>query len=96
MLHEILNIIPSLPEGVFVHLHDIFTPRDYPEDYVLKHMRLWNEQYILEALLTHSNRYNTVAALNYLKNEHYQPLAACCPYLRPISGPSSFYFQVAA
>jgi hypothetical protein len=42
------EILPSLKPGVIVHLHDIFIPNDYPA--VWKH-RLYNEQYILAAML---------------------------------------------
>jgi len=29
VLYEFLGIIPSLAKGVYVHIHDIFTPRNY-------------------------------------------------------------------
>ena len=47
---EYLEILPVLAPGVLVHIHDIFTPRDYPESWVKKDVRLWNEQYLLEAV----------------------------------------------
>jgi hypothetical protein len=50
-------------------LHDVFTPRDYLAGLVIKERRLWNEQYILEALLTSSSRFLVVAALNFLATE---------------------------
>jgi Methyltransferase domain len=94
VLFELLQVVPSLKEGVYVHVHDIFSPRDYLDTYVIDHMRLWNEQYMLEALLSHTDRYAVVAALNFLKHDHYEALRACCPYLKPVIEPSSFYFQV--
>jgi hypothetical protein len=42
------EIMPRLKSGVIVHLHDIFIPYDYPA--VWNH-RLYNEQYILAAML---------------------------------------------
>jgi Methyltransferase domain len=42
------EIMPNLKPGVIVHLHDIFIPNDYPA--VWNH-RLYNEQYILAAML---------------------------------------------
>ena len=41
--------------SVIVHVHDIFTPRDYPSAWVLDERRLYNEQYILEAFLSFNN-----------------------------------------
>ena len=43
-----LDVIPRLRKGVFVQLHDIFWPFDYPENWK---NRYYNEQYLLGALL---------------------------------------------
>jgi hypothetical protein len=42
------EVMPRLKPGVVVHIHDIFVPDDYPADWKL---RLYNEQYILAAML---------------------------------------------
>lgn len=94
VLTEYLEIFPSLRPGVLVHVHDIFTPYDYPKSWVVDDVRFWNEQYLLEALLTHSTRYEVVAALNFLKNSHYDALKRVCPYLDKNHEPGSFYFRV--
>jgi hypothetical protein len=52
---ELLEIVPRLRKGVLVHVHDIFTPAEYPREAVLNNLWFWAEQYMLEALLT-SNR----------------------------------------
>ena len=51
---EYLQILPRLPRGVWVHVHDIATPMDYPASVIVEQMKLWNEQYLLEAFLTHN------------------------------------------
>lgn len=43
-----LEILPSLPAGVWVHIHDITLPVDYGPDFV---ERYWSEQYMLAAYL---------------------------------------------
>jgi hypothetical protein len=43
-----LEILPSLPPGVLVHIHDIFLPLDYPPEW---NDRFYSEQYILAAML---------------------------------------------
>ena len=94
VLFEYLNIIPRLKSGVFVHVHDIFTPRDYLDEWVKNDVLFWNEQYLLEALLSNSKRYQVVASLNYLKHAHYSALSTVCPFLTNDREPGSFYFKV--
>ncbi len=94
VLKEYLEIIPSLKPGVIVHVHDIFTPRDYLDSFIREHVLMWNEQYILEALLSNSYRYEILCSLNYLHNNHYSNLKKCSPYLSKNMTPGSFYFRV--
>lgn len=96
VLYEYLELLPRLPPGVVVHVHDIFTPRDYPAAWVTGSVRFWNEQYLLEATLGASHRYEVVAALNMLRHDHFDALAAVCPFLRPEHEPGAFYFRVRA
>lgn len=93
VLYEYLTVIPSLNKGVYVHVHDIFTPHDYPESWVKENVLFWNEQYILEALLVGNQRLEIVAALNLLKHQHYSELHRVCNYLTPEREPGSFYFR---
>ncbi len=51
------EIIPKLKKGVIIHIHDIFTPKDYPEKWLINEHRFWNEQYLVEALMMNKNRY---------------------------------------
>lgn len=95
VLYEYLEIVPKLKKGVFVHVHDIFTPHDYLETWIKNNVFFWNEQYLLEALLSKNSSYEIVAALNYLKHEEYDALKKVCPYLDDSREPGSFYFKVA-
>lgn len=94
VLYEYLTILPQLPAGVLVHVHDIFTPRDYLARWLEQDVKFWNEQYILEALLGNSARYEIVAALNLLKHAHFEALKAVCPTLSVSQEPGSLYFRV--
>ena len=38
VVREYLEILPALPPGVLVHVHDIFLPWDYPRDMVVKNL----------------------------------------------------------
>ncbi len=95
VLHEYLTIIPGLQAGVYVHVHDIFTPRDYPAVWVRDNVSFWNEQYILEAMLGNNTSYQIIAALNYLFHEHFDSLKQACPVVTEKSEPGSFYFRTA-
>ena len=54
------DLFPRLKSGVYVHIHDIFLPFEYPYKWVVEQGRHWNEQYLLLALLTDSSRYEIV------------------------------------
>lgn len=97
VLREFHEIVPSLAPGVLVHVHDIYTPRDYPERYLRQQRRLWNEQYLLEAYLAFNSRAKVMCALNWLKHHHFDRLSAACPVLatRPDCEPGAFWFVTA-
>jgi predicted O-methyltransferase YrrM len=82
VLFEFLEILPELKSGVIVHVHDIFTPKDYPNKWILEDHRLWNEQYLLEAFLTCNTQFKIIGAVNYLMHNQYEALAATCPILK--------------
>ena len=94
VLKEYLEIFPQLASGVYIHIHDIFTPRDYPKAWLINDVRFWNEQYLLEALLSNTDRYEVVGALNFLKHHYYDDLKRVCPYLTKDREPGSFYMRV--
>jgi hypothetical protein len=52
-----LEVLPRLAPGVWIHLHDIFLPNDYPREWVLEEERSWNEQYLVQALLMYSRAF---------------------------------------
>ena len=89
-----LEILPKLKTGVIIHIHDIFSPRDYPENWLKVENRFFNEQYLLEGILGHSSRYKIMLSLNLLKNDYYNEIKKVCPFLTDKSEPSSFYIVV--
>lgn len=78
---EYLEILPTLKRGVFVHVHDVFTPRDYPAIWVKDQVRFWNEQYLVEAFLTGNRDFKIVGALNFLKHHHADEIKRRFPAL---------------
>jgi len=93
VLFEYLELLPCLNKGVIVHVHDIFSPRNYLDNWLTAEVRLWNEQYLLEAFLSHNNCWKILGSINYLHHNHYENLEAACPFLTPDREPGSFYIQ---
>lgn len=69
--HELLRILPSLPPKVWIHVHDVFTPYDYPEEWIWRPVRLpMNEQYALECLLSGGGNYEIELPIHLLVREY--------------------------
>lgn len=88
-----LTLLPALQKGVVVHIHDIFTPRNYLSRWLKDEVLFWNEQYLLEAFLTGNEGWKVMAAVNYLHHQHGNKLAAVCPHVTPEREPGSFYIK---
>jgi hypothetical protein len=62
-----LEIIPHLPAGIFLHIHDVYLPYAYPRD-VFSMPYWWQETGLLIALLTNNPRLSVLTCLSAL---HY-------------------------
>jgi predicted O-methyltransferase YrrM len=96
VLFEYLEILPILQPGVLIHVHDIFTPKDYLEEWICQEVRFWNEQYLLEAFLSFNTEFKIIGALNFLKHRYPKELASCCPVLGDqidMREPGSFWMR---
>ena len=65
--HLFFEILPRLQKGVFVHIHDVFFPFEYPIEW-LEEGRGWNEQYVLRAFL----QYNRAFEIRFFNTYLYQ------------------------
>ena len=98
VLFEYLEILPKLNSGVLVHIHDIFTPEDYPDKW-LNDSILWNEQYLLEAFLTNNDQYSVIGSTNFLLFNYYKEFSSVCPVTKSlmdkgqIVGAGSFWIK---
>ena len=66
----VLEVLPSLREGVVVHFHDIFLPYDYPPEWFDRGWYL-TEQYLLQAFLVANPLYEVVVAGHALSRAHH-------------------------
>jgi len=80
--HEFLRVLPSLRAGVNVHVHDIFTPYDYPEEWLVGNGPTRggnNEQYALECLLSGGDDWEVMLPVHMLWREHRTRLDRLLP-----------------
>tara|TARA_B100001057_G_scaffold284216_1_gene284545 strand:- start:1849 stop:2847 length:999 start_codon:yes stop_codon:yes gene_type:complete len=81
VLHIYLKILPLLSKGVNIHIHDIFLPNDYLEEWLFEDVRLWNEQYLVETILSTSDQYKILISLNYMWHKYPSLVRKVCPYI---------------
>ncbi len=55
--YEYLHVLPSLGSGVFVHIHDIHFPLEYPRQWTIRENRSWNEAYLVDMILTYGTMF---------------------------------------
>ena len=79
VLFEMLRILPELAPGVLVHFHDIFTPLDYPKDFVMTNLCFWGEQYMLEAFLSFNSAFEVIWSASAMQQFHPDVLREAFP-----------------
>jgi len=66
----LLEVVPTLADGVMVHLHDILWPFEYLPEWVFEG-RAWNESYLVRALLV-ENRSLEIVWFNHFLHHHHR------------------------
>ena len=94
-MFEFNQVLPELNPGVLIHIHDVFTPKDYLDDWILDNHIMWNEQYLLESFLSFNNNFEIIGSLNYLKHNYWDELSSKCPILKneQYREPGSFWIR---
>jgi hypothetical protein len=95
VLFEILEILPILKSGVIIHFHDIFTPKDYLDEWIYQDKKLWNEQYLLEAFLSFNKDFEIIGAVNFLSHHFREVFESKCPVFKSQLGrePGAFWIR---
>ncbi len=63
------EILPVLKSGVFIHIHDVFHPFEYPKEWILGG-RSWNEMYLLRAFLQYNAQFEIVFMNTFIECMH--------------------------
>lgn len=88
-----LELLPRLKKGVVIHIHDIFSPRHYREDWLKEEFRFWNEQYLLEAFLSYNEHFEIMYMVNHLTKDAFAQTEKILTTISPDSEPSSFWMR---
>jgi len=103
----ILEVLPRLKRGTWVHFHDIFFPYDYQRGLLSDELFFCNESVLLQAYLTNNPRYTIRASLSMLHYAAPDELREYLPNYHPAENeqglkrsedhfPASTYLQVIA
>jgi predicted O-methyltransferase YrrM len=93
VVHQLLEVVPRLSDGVVVHVHDVFIPEDYPKGWVAAGFG-WNEQYLVQAYLVGNTRAEVLAMSRWLALRHPD---AVCDAFGPVGlDGSSLWFRACA
>jgi hypothetical protein len=101
----VLDVLPSLAVGVYVHFHDIWFPYDYPGGLLDRSLFFPHESALLHGFLIHNRRFEILVSMSMLHFGRKNQLAALIPHYRPredvdgltdVSGdyPSSIFLRV--
>ncbi|WP_295584392.1 class I SAM-dependent methyltransferase [uncultured Lamprocystis sp.] len=76
--HLLDEVFPRLVDGVYIHIHDVFYPFEYPESWLVTGCSV-NEAYAVRALLQFSSGYRIELFTDYLKTTHREWLSERMP-----------------
>ena len=92
--YEFLQLLPRLAPGVWIHVHDIFFPHDYPAEWLIERRMAFNEQYLLEAFLSFNEKFQITLANYWLCLDHADEAARLWPNARTANyGASSLWMK---
>ena len=89
------EVIPSLAKGVVIHVHDIFFPFEYPENWLFEHRLNWNELYMLHCFLLYNQTVEILFFSDYMQQKHREELQEKIPAFMK-SRPGSIWLRKVA
>lgn len=87
------EVLPRLKPGVLVHLHDIFWPNDYPDEWIVERGQTWNEQYMLQGFLMYNSDFRPLVANSMVFHDFYERLTELFAGLSTPIGTGSFWMR---
>jgi SAM-dependent methyltransferase/cephalosporin hydroxylase len=90
----LFEILPLLQGGVYVHIHDIFYPFQYPRSWIVDLGLSWNEAYAVRAFLQYNGAFEIAFFNTYLDQVHPGLIAAAMPLYAKNPGASLWLRKV--
>jgi hypothetical protein len=87
-----LEVLPRLQASVFIHVHDIFFPFDYPEEFVFQGWS-WNEQYLVQAFLAYNQTFEIIWPARYMWEYYRAQIERLIPARQFPVRPSSLWLK---
>lgn len=88
-----LEVLPRLRKGVFIHIHDIYLPFDYPEEWMVDLRRCWTEQYLVQAFLMYNDVFRIKWPARYMWEFFHREVMQAYPDANTSITPSSLWLQ---
>jgi predicted O-methyltransferase YrrM len=93
VVRVVLEVLPELAPGVVIHFHDIFRPFPYPRILLERFDVHWQEQYLVQALLADSPRFEVLCANHALWRFRGETVLPWFGGLRAEMVPSGFWLR---
>lgn len=92
--HLFFEVLPALPAGVVIHIHDIFFPFEYPAAWVHER-RAWQETYLLRAFLMYNPSFEIAWFQTLMWARHQSTLEGKVPAIARNAGGNVWLRKVA-
>lgn len=87
-----LEVLPRIAPGVIVHIHDVYLPFEYKEEFVKEFHLFWTEQYLFQAFLQFNSEFEILYADSYMAFRHSDEVKRVFPN-SPWIGGGSFWIR---
>lgn len=84
-LHIVTRILPSLPQGVVVVIHDMWWPFEYPRPWI-EEGRAWNELYLIYAFLLYNSDFEILFFNDWFGKPHHDLIERSLPVMLEDAG----------
>jgi len=90
----ILEMLPRLAEGVYIHFHDIVFPFDYSGSILSEDLFFSHESVLLHAFLAYNPRIKILASLSMLHHQKQSELARVLPHYKPAKHEEGIFIRM--
>lgn len=88
----ITRVLPVVPAGVYIHIHDIFWAFEYPMGWI-EQGRAWSEAYLLHAFLLFNSAFEIVFFNDWLMCTHHDLVKTEVPSLELAGGGGAIWLR---